>query len=109
MTDPRLAEGRARADTGIDQADANTDHWWRDCCDRAIAQLAAQGIVFQAVDLLDLGVPEPDHPNRWGARLREAARAGVIQPAGWGPSRRPTTACSAVRLWRGVTTDEQVA
>jgi len=93
--------GEAAREEGIARAEAGTDSWWRDCCDRGIAELAARGVVFQAADLQDMGVPDPNHPNRWGPRLLAAARAGVIVPVGYGPSRRPSTACSAVRLWRG--------
>jgi hypothetical protein len=87
---------------GVEQAGANTDDWWRDCCDRGIAFLAASGVVFQAADLIDLGVPEPSSANYWGARFQSAARAGVIEPAGYAPSKRRTVAGSIVHLWRGV-------
>ncbi|TQS44359.1 hypothetical protein FL583_15615 [Cryptosporangium phraense] len=86
-------------------ADIGTDEWWRDCCDRGIVALAAQtyrtGATFQAFDLIDIGVPEPDSPNRWGPRLLAAARAGIVEPVGYGPSKRPTVAKSAARIWRG--------
>jgi len=98
---PLIYDGDDRKAEGLDQADAGTDDWWRSCCDAGIAELARRGQPFQAVDLLDLGVPEPSHPNRWGPRLHAAARAGVIEPVGYGPSRRATTACSAVRVWIG--------
>lgn len=93
--------GEVIREEGIARGDAGTDSWWRDCCDRGIAEMVSRGVVFQAADLHDLGVPDPDHPNRWGPRLLAAARAGVIVPVDYGPSRRPSTACSAVRLWSG--------
>ncbi len=70
------SEARARRDAGTAAADANTDSWWKDCADRGIERLAARGCEFQAADLLDLGVPEPHHPNRWRGRLHAAACAG---------------------------------
>lgn len=94
--DPRSVKA-----AGIARAEAGTDDWWKDCCDRAIAALAATGLPFQAADLADLGLPDADHPNRMGARFLAAARRGVIEPIGYAPSKRPSTACSAVRVWRG--------
>jgi hypothetical protein len=41
-------------------AEAGTDEQWRDCADRGIAELARRGQPFQAFDLCDLGVPEPE-------------------------------------------------
>jgi hypothetical protein len=87
---------------GLAEADAGTDDWWKDCADRGIAELARRGHDFQAVDLLDLGVPEPDHANRWGSRLHAAAMAGLIECVGFAPSKRATTRTSIVRVWRGV-------
>jgi hypothetical protein len=93
--------GRAARDQGVEQAIEATDDWWRDCCDRGIAELARRGHDFQAADLTALGVPDPDHPNRWGARLHLAARRGVIEPVGFAQSHRPTVKASIVRTWRG--------
>lgn len=95
------AEAESRKQQGMAQADAGTDQWWRDCCDRGISHLARTGRVFEAFDLIDLGVPEPRHPSQWGPRFSAAAKRGVITAAGYGPSKRPTVAKSAVRLWRG--------
>jgi hypothetical protein len=87
---------------GVDIADAHTDDWWRSCCDAGIEHLASTGVVFQAADLIDLGVPSPDSPKRWGARVQAAVRAGLIEPAGYAPSKRRTCAGSIVHLWKGV-------
>lgn len=95
------ADAPQTLDDVLDRVDANTDDWWRDCCDRGIAEMASKGVVFSAFDLIDLGVPEPDHPNRWGARLRIAAQRGVIIHAGYGSSRRPSRRQSVVSYWRG--------
>lgn len=97
-----LEEGRAARDASLEVVEESTDAWWRDCCDRGIEELARRGHDFQAVDLVDLGVPEPWHPNAWGARLHHAARRGLIEPVGYAQSRRPTVKASVVRVWRGV-------
>ncbi len=97
----QLTLGEVVREEGIARAEEGTDSWWRNCCDEAISEMARRGCIFQAADLLDLGLTEPDHPNRWGPRLLAAARAGVIEPVGYTSSKRPSTAMSAVRLWRG--------
>lgn len=98
----QLTLGDALKEQGMAAADASTDEWWRDCCDRAIQQAADLGRPFQAFDLCEwFGLPEPRHANQWGPRLSAAAKRGVIVAAGWAESNRPTTARSAVRLWRG--------
>jgi hypothetical protein len=99
--DELRARAQAHAADGRTRADENTDAWWRSVADQAIRALAETGDVFDAYSLHEHGVPEPDHPARWGPRFLAAARAGVIVPAGYASSRRPKTAGSAVRVWRG--------
>lgn len=99
---PKPASVNQLKAAGLASSDASADEWFRDCADRAIEQLARRGAEFQAHDIVALlGVPEPRHPNAWGARFSAAARRGVIEQAGYAPSSRPTVAGSAVRLWRG--------
>lgn len=86
---------------GVEQADRRTDWRWARVCDEAIAELAADGRPFECADLTDLGVPQPDHPNRWGPRFRAAAKAGVIRSHSYGPSRRPSRRESLTRFWVG--------
>ncbi|MDQ4032538.1 MAG: hypothetical protein M3332_09825 [Actinomycetota bacterium] len=87
---------------GRDQAERNADDWWMRTALHAVRAMAATGRVFQAFDLVEtFGTPEPDHPNRWGALLTRAAREGVIVSVGAAPSRRPSTARSLTRIWRG--------
>ncbi len=100
--DEQLELGQLLRDEGVAAANEGGDSWWTDCCDRGIAELARRGQPFQAVDLVELGVPEPDHANRWGGRLYAAARAGVVECVGYAPSKRATTKASIVRVWRGV-------
>lgn len=87
---------------GRDRAERNGDDWWVRTALQAVRAAAKTGQEFQAFDLVETyGVPEPDHPNRWGALLTRAARDGVIVAVGAAPSRRPSTARSLTRTWRG--------
>lgn len=95
-------EPTASVDAVLDDLAERTEGWWAATCDAAIAELARRGRPFEAFALVELGVPEPEHPSRWGARLRAAAKAGLIEAAGAGPSSRPTVRGSLVRRWRGV-------
>jgi len=89
---------------GRDRAERNADEWWIRTAMQAVGAMANTGREFQAFDLVQTyGVPEPDHPNRWGALLTRAAREGVIVSVGAAPSRRPSTARSLTRTWRGAT------
>lgn len=87
---------------GRDQAERNADDWWLHTALQAVRAIAKTDQKFQAFDLVETyGVPEPDHPNRWGALLTRAARNGWIVAVGAAPSRRPTTARSLTKTWRG--------
>jgi hypothetical protein len=87
---------------GRGQAEHNADDWWLSTAMQAVRAMAATGREFQAFDLAEIyGTPEPDHANRWGALLTRAAREGVIVSVGAAPSRRPSTARSLTRTWRG--------
>lgn len=81
---------------------ANADAWWRSCAELALVYLARCGAPFSADDLTDLGVPDPDHPNRWGALFRAACSRGEIVPVGFTVSRRPSRRGGVVRVWAGV-------
>lgn len=88
---------------GVDLARLNADAFWWASGMRAVSALAATLRPFQAYDISELGVPEPDNPNRWGALLRTAYTAGVIKPVGYVQSRRPGRAGGATHLWIGTT------
>lgn len=79
----------------------NADDWWWSCAWAGLEQLASHQVAFQAFDLIELGVPEPDHPNRWGPLFATAAQAGLIVRLGYAPSKRPTVRGSAAAVWRG--------
>lgn len=88
-------------DHPADQAIANADDWWTSCARAALATAAATRLPFDAYTLTELGVPDPDHPARWGGLFRTARAAGLIRVAGYAPSRRPGVNGSLVRLWVG--------
>lgn len=87
--------------TGLRQAITSRDPWWWDCAMRAVAHLAASGEQFDAYDITKLGVPDPDHPARWGALFRSARAGGLIVPVGFRESCRPSRAGGVCRVWRG--------
>ncbi len=106
--DIAAAATKERHRAGRDRAEANRDQWWWDGAMRAVRAMAATGNVFQAYDVaIGYGLPDADdNRSRWGALLATAARRGYIVPVGAEPSKRPETAGSLVRTWRGRGTDE---
>jgi len=94
--------GRRVRDEGVALTNANGDAWWRGCFDRAVAQLASTGhrftTDFTTDEVFAPGVPLPDHPIRVGAA---AAMAGVIAPAGYRLSTRPSRPAGVVGEWIG--------
>ncbi|MFF7329726.1 hypothetical protein [Streptomyces sp. NPDC008150] len=97
---PTAAEN-AKAD-GMARAEANTNPDWATACRAAIELMARRGTPFQAADLIAEGlVDEPDHTARWGAAFQAAARAGVIEHAGFVKSKRATVHGSICKQWIG--------
>lgn len=103
-----LAAARTAKQAGMGLAEAATGALWAAQCQAAIRQLAIRGLPFQAADLIGL-VSEPADHHQWGPQLAAAARAGVIRPYGYGPSRRTTTKASACRTWIGTTHGQEAA
>ena len=99
------AQGSEYPPKGLERAIANSDSWWNSCALMAIGWLADCGRTFDAYELTELGVPDPDDPCRWGSVFRIAHQAGAIEMVGYAPSRRPTAAGSIARVWRGVVHD----
>lgn len=79
----------------------NTDTWWEAGAMQAIETLARTGRTFTAADLSDLGVSEPDHPCRWGSVIAKAKKLGLIEKAGYGPSRRAGRNYGVCAQWVG--------
>ncbi len=97
-----LAAGLARkAKPTLRDAYDNSDDWWRSTAEAGIAYLASTGEPFDAFDVTELGVPDPDHPNRWGAVFRAASTAGLIESVGYHESRRPSRSGGVCRVWKG--------
>jgi len=96
------AAAQAAKQDGIARATANTQPDWATACRAAIELMARRGIPFQAADLIAEGlIDEPDHPARWGAAFNNAARAGVIEEAGFVRSKRATVHGSICKQWIG--------
>lgn len=96
------AAGEAAKADGIARAAANTAPEWATACRNAIELMARRGTPFQAADLIAEGlVDEPDHTARWGAAFNAAARAGVIEEAGFVKSKRATVHGSICKQWTG--------
>lgn len=80
-----------------------SDPWWRTSADRAVEALAASGVPFSIDDVRDLGVTEPDHPNRWGGLFGAHSKRGRIERTGRTVrSRHPERNGSRVPEWHGV-------
>ena len=96
------AAGEAAKADGIARAAANTPPDWATACRGAIELMARRGTPFQAADLIAEGlVDEPDHSARWGAAFNHAAKAGVIEEAGYVRSKRVTVHGSICKQWIG--------
>lgn len=87
---------------GAQQAIDNADDWWRSTALLAIREMARSGQEFTADDIRELGVTEPDQPNRWGGAFLTIAREGLIEAVGARRSTRGPRNGSLVRVWRGV-------
>jgi hypothetical protein len=87
---------------GVEQAFDNADDWWRSVALQGLTWLAELGQPFDAYDLTELGVPDPDHPDRWGALFQAAYKQGLVEPVGYHESRRPGRAGGVCRVWQGV-------
>jgi hypothetical protein len=99
VVDP--AAGEAAKQDGMARV-RQLDPAWASECDDAIITMAKRGVVFQAADLIAEGLcSEPPHPNCWGPRFQTAARAGVVEAAGYAQSKRVTVHRSICQQWQG--------
>lgn len=97
-----IVSGPTRGRVDLERV-AQSDTWWHDCARRALDWWADSGQPFDAYDLTELGVPDPDHPSRWGALFSAARSEGRIIPLGYHASRRPTRSGGVCRVWQGAT------
>ncbi|MGW9238164.1 hypothetical protein ACWGRL_05410 [[Kitasatospora] papulosa] len=102
-----LAAGEQAKRDGMALAADNTNPDWAAACRSAIERMAARGTVFQAADLIaEQLVDEPDSPSQWGPAFGSAARAGVIEAAGYAPSKRATVHKSICKVWIGAASQQ---
>ena len=88
--------------TALAEVAERTDDWWLSTAETALAELIRRGQPFTAADLTDLGVPDPDHPCRWGSLFAAAKARGDILPLGYRTSPRPSRNAGICRLWLGI-------
>lgn len=71
---------------------------WFESFDSALLARVRLGGRFTADDLRDK-VPEPGHPNWWGAGFRRAISDGLIVQVGFVESRTPSRRGGVLRVW----------
>lgn len=98
-------ESRQRRDDGIAAVSEADPEWIEDILE-VIAILATypnRPITSDDVRevALDAGIPEPHHPNAWGAAMRTAALRGIIEPTDRTvKSSRPAAHRRRLVVWR---------
>lgn len=95
-----VAEGELEKQRGMAVVDAAEPEDWKRRTDAAIASLASSGEPFTSEDVRAIA-GDPDHPNAMGPRFAMAVRAGLIEPAGRTPARRPSLHAHRIQVWRG--------
>lgn len=111
MTRPRTAHipGQtaliSRADAGMapEQVQAARERIdWEQAAETAIlAYAVATTSPWTSFDVAKARkISEPVHHNHWGLLLARLHRDGLIEPAGWDQSHRPSSGRSGVRTWR---------
>lgn len=77
--------------------------WWTRASLQAIEALAQTGRPFSASDLRDepYSIPEPVHPNHWGALWTHAKGQGLCHPIGYVQARTGSRHRGVQRLWLG--------
>lgn len=93
-----LFTGEQLRDQGVALV-ARTNLEWEADAEWALAGLCRVGEPFTAADLIER-VGMPSHPNKVGAFVLRAARAGTIRPTGlYAQARRPASHARAMRQW----------
>jgi hypothetical protein len=98
--------GKAQKEAGLAAAQRAADPWWQNLALKAIEAAAIEsartGVPFQSYDLvLRYGLAEPHHHSQWGNIQHQAERLGIIEHVGYAASKRPKTASSTLKTWRG--------
>ncbi|MGV0109799.1 hypothetical protein [Arthrobacter sp. CP30] len=87
---------------GVERAHRNASEPWKTVAMRALEAEAASGLTFDSYTLEAVrGVPEADHPNRWGGLFHAAAKRGVIRKVGYHQSLRPGRSGGVCAVWVG--------
>ncbi|GAB3603284.1 hypothetical protein GCM10027586_06220 [Kineococcus gypseus] len=97
LTNNLTASGRSRAA-------ANADPFWWQPATMALQTLAAAEHTFNTDSLRELGICEPDVPQRWAALFSVAQARGTIECVGASVMVRPDGTTTACRMWRGTAT-----
>lgn len=81
---------------------------WFEAAANAIADRAALGGTFKTDDLRkNADIPEPRHPNWWGAAFRASAAKGVIEKAGYNESSTRSRSGGASFIWKAKETNHE--
>ena len=101
--------GKDRKAAGIDLVLENEPEAWKDTVYALLLDLAYNWHRFTSDDLRAdagaRGVPEPHHPNCWGAVFARAAKAGLIERVGFRHSTLPSCHARAISVWTRVDDD----
>jgi len=84
----------------FDTVSPDRDAWYADA-QVIIEGLASIGEIFTVDTMRARGLAEPPHKNMWGRFVSSYHKRGVIQPAGYVHSIRPTRKGSILQAWQG--------
>ena len=87
----------------VEHADAVTPRWSERAFDALVDFLRAPRAGFMAEDVRayaeNRGLPVPPDPRAWGGVFQPAARAGLIQKAGYDTSRNAHAHLRPTQVW----------
>lgn len=101
---PPPASGETRKLRGIGRVTDHNGEWLGNVL-ALVARLAIlqgrDGFTVEDVRALAerRGLPEPDHPNAWGAAMHVARRRGLIREAGYRKATRADAHARVIRAW----------
>lgn len=116
MTDDKKPRQQLLGDVlkqeGQDRVLANEHSRWKVDVERVLGQLIAKGEPFNADDLRRMAVvqaiPEPHHPNCWGALIGAASKAKRITMIGIDKNTIPSAHARLIGKWIRATTEEEL-